>query len=132
MTHSNTYTETVGLQYLDAEVRDSLVELMDGEPALLIELIDSLAESNRTLLCDLAEAVAQRTPDAIREAAHALKSSNAQMGALQFSVLCQEMENFGHDKLPEKAREALDPLLKEAEKVAQALVSWRCLYEGEE
>ena len=127
MTQSDTLSsaETVGTQYLDADVRASLVELMDGESALIIELIDSLEESNRTLLGDLVEAVSHNAADMIREAAHALKSSNAQMGAIQLSILCQEMENYGKDDLPEKANEALGTLLQEAEKVDQALIDWR-------
>ncbi|MEM7658396.1 MAG: Hpt domain-containing protein, partial [Bacteroidota bacterium] len=111
--------------YLSQEVRESLLDLVDGDGESLAELIDTLLESNPTLISELKEGVATQQADQIREAAHALKSSNAQMGATTFAERCQEMENYGKFEQVNQAADLLGDLLDESEKTSQALKAWK-------
>jgi HPt (histidine-containing phosphotransfer) domain-containing protein len=57
----------------------------------------------------------------IREAAHALKSSSANVGALQFAQLCKEVEMAAAQGQLDYARALVDQLLVEYKHVLQAL-----------
>lgn len=111
--------------YLDEETRIGLLELMEGDNEMMIDLIDTSLETSPDLLENLSQATETGDGTAIKEAAHSLKSSNAQMGALRFATLCQEMENYGKSNEIEKARTHLPVLVNEYKLVSAALRAWR-------
>ena len=116
----------VGLyKYLDADSLSVIEELMDGDAELIFDLVDTLIETTPELLEELAAGVEAKDSPAIKNAAHALKSSNAQMGALSFAALCQEMENKGKNNDLEQAEDLLQLIKEEFSKVTQALESWK-------
>ena len=59
--------------------------------------------------------------ESIRQAAHALKSSSANVGAMAFADLCKEVELAAAAGKLDHARVLVDGLLAEHRKVLQAL-----------
>jgi HPt (histidine-containing phosphotransfer) domain-containing protein len=59
--------------------------------------------------------------ESVRQAAHALKSSSANVGAMAFADLCKEVELAAAEGKLERARVLVDGLLAEHRKVLQAL-----------
>ena len=81
---------------LDMAVIDSLKELGgEDDPGLLTELIDLFLADAPTYMVMLREAIESDDPAAMERAAHTLKSSSANIGALQLSELCRELEAAG-------------------------------------
>ena len=121
----NTSYPTTNYEYLDAEMRVQLIDLMDGESEMIIDLIETLTESTPELMEALESSLKDQNADGIREAAHALKSSHAQLGARQFADLCQQMEELGKSGSLQTAEALYRQILKEHEQVKVALESWK-------
>lgn len=81
--------------HIDPTVLDDLRRQMPDRPDILIRLIRSFLRASPGLLATLQAAVRSRDPEAVRQAAHAMKSSNAQIGAKQLVALCYELELLG-------------------------------------
>ncbi len=80
-------------QVLDLAVIDELRELGGEEdPQLLFELIELFLEDAPARLAEMEEALDAQNLDGMRRAAHTLKSSSANMGAVMFSQLCKDLE----------------------------------------
>ncbi len=94
---------------LDAECLDRLRDLGGPEdPGLLLELIELYLDDAGCRMKDLEFAMCQTDLEAVARAAHALKSSSANMGALVFAEICSGIEA--------KAREgdAVDELVQQS------------------
>ena len=78
---------------LDAECLDRLRDLEGPEdPSLLSELIELYLDDAGRRMKDLATATSQADLEAVARAAHALKSSSANMGALVLADICSGIE----------------------------------------
>jgi HPt (histidine-containing phosphotransfer) domain-containing protein len=78
---------------LDAACLDRIRDLGGPEdPGLLLELIELYIEDAGRRMKDLASAMRQTDLEAVARAAHALKSSSANMGALVFADICRKIE----------------------------------------
>ncbi|MEL6594162.1 MAG: Hpt domain-containing protein [Bacteroidota bacterium] len=119
------HTEVLTYEYLDQDAREMIVDLMDGDAEMIIDLVDTLAETTPELLSELKAGVNSQDAVQIREAAHALKSSNAQLGALNLSELCRRMEEMGKREELEETATLLTMIFQEFQKVEQALNSWK-------
>lgn len=79
--------------------KSALQQIADLDPnqgsELLISIIDSYIDNATSLMRDLAESVAGDDIDGATRAAHSLKSSSANVGAMKLSALCAEMERNG-------------------------------------
>jgi HPt (histidine-containing phosphotransfer) domain-containing protein len=75
--------------------RATLEALQDTVGDVLLELIEIYLDHSSELMANLREAVEQASPEALFNAAHALKSSSATLGAGSLSALCQELETMG-------------------------------------
>jgi len=115
----------VTAEYLDYSVREEIVDLMDGDKEMIIDLIESLMESSPALLEELAEGISTGNGEQVKNAAHALKSSNAQLGAKNFAQLCLQMENLGKGNDLSRVGEVYDAMKKEFDKVNMALNAWK-------
>nr|MBA3531413.1 response regulator [Ardenticatenales bacterium] len=81
---------------VDRAVLDELRNLnMEGEPDLLMALIDLFQKEASSLMATLRNAVTEANQDQLRRAAHSLKSSSANLGARHMSTLCAELEKIG-------------------------------------
>jgi CheY-like chemotaxis protein len=89
---------------LDPEVIASLRELGgEDDPQLFQELVRIFLDDTPQRLRELLKAFEQRDPLALERAAHALKSSAANLGALHLSTLFKEIEMAGRTKDVTKA-----------------------------
>jgi len=68
-----------------------------GHENLLNTIIGMFLEQSVNELAGLRDALGRRSADAIREAAHSLKSSSANVGAMRVSALSYDLEQAGKD-----------------------------------
>jgi HPt (histidine-containing phosphotransfer) domain-containing protein len=62
---------------------------------ILHELLEAYAEDVPQRLVAIEKAIAQSDPEALRQAAHALRSGSINLGAVQVGQLCRELEQMG-------------------------------------
>jgi HPt (histidine-containing phosphotransfer) domain-containing protein len=99
---------------LNADVIDSLKAL--GGMELLAELHTVFISSSTSLIADIHAAIAANDPAVLQEKAHSLKSSSGNMGALQLSEMCSQLEKMGQTKNLDQAKmlsQALDTEFKQ-------------------
>ncbi|MEZ4774989.1 MAG: Hpt domain-containing protein [Bacteroidia bacterium] len=118
-------TTQISWNYLDSTARATIEDLMDGDAEMIADLVDTLILSSPELLKEIENGLQIGNAKQVREAAHALKSSNAQLGALGFSEMCAEMELKGKMEDMANADLLYTKILEEFEKVESALISWK-------
>ena len=74
------------------------------------KIIGLYLESSPGLLRQIRDAVAGEDGDALRQAAHSLKSSSANLGAKRLAAVCKELEQRGRERRLEGAAELLREL----------------------
>ncbi|XGC79999.1 ATP-binding protein [Bdellovibrio bacteriovorus] len=79
---------------LDTTMLGKLEKLMVNDQSLIEALIDDLESSAPHLIQAMKEAFAEINPQGISEAAHALKSASATLGAKKLSELCAKVESI--------------------------------------
>jgi CheY-like chemotaxis protein/HPt (histidine-containing phosphotransfer) domain-containing protein len=109
---------------LDQGVIASLRELGgEDDPDLFIELVNLFLSDTPERLRALSEAMERRDPTALERAAHALKSSSANLGALELSALFRDIEAAGREKDLSRAAPLVARSRSEFERVEVALRS---------
>lgn len=78
---------------INADVIENLKAL--GGITLLAELHSVYIRTSETLIKEIHTAIAENNAQALKEKAHSLKSSSGNMGALQLSQLCLQLEKMG-------------------------------------
>jgi two-component system, sensor histidine kinase and response regulator len=107
---------------LDQRVLDRIRALnRPGRPNLLVKVLGLYASSSIALTDALTAAALSQDAEAMRQAAHALKSASANVGANVFADICKEVELAAASGKLEDACLLLDSLLEEHKKVLQAL-----------
>ena len=86
---------------------------VEGEPDLVVELIDLYAEDAPRRLAAIRSAWAARDLAALRRAAHGLKGSSASLGARQVEILCEELERLSDQELLQEGEMLLARLERE-------------------
>lgn len=81
--------------HLDPTVLDDISLQMPGRQDILIRIIHSFLRASPDLLTALQTAVRAHDSEAVEQAAHAMKSSNGQIGAKQLAAMCYELELLG-------------------------------------
>jgi CheY-like chemotaxis protein len=92
-----------------------------GAPSLLAKVIGVYLDNSPSLVQALREAVARQDPDALMRAAHSLKSSSANLGAVQLAAFCKELEQRGREKCIENVVELLENAETQYIRVREAL-----------
>ncbi len=69
-----------------------------GQPDIVVRVVSSYLETSPDILDRIYSAVQSQNPTELRAAAHRLKSSSAQLGALAVSADCRELELMGERK----------------------------------
>jgi CheY-like chemotaxis protein len=92
-----------------------------GGPNLLAKVLGLYTSSSQALTDAMRTAATSNDAESVRQAAHALKSSSANVGAMAFADLCKEVELAAAEGKLERARVLVDGLLAEHRKVLQAL-----------
>lgn len=80
---------------LDTGVLETIRAMDDDGGSFLRLLSEKFQLSAQSQLGDIQNAVSQQDSEVIRKAAHSLKSSSANIGALQLSTYCKELEDIG-------------------------------------
>jgi HPt (histidine-containing phosphotransfer) domain-containing protein len=92
-----------------------------GGPNLFAKVVGLYVASSLALTETMRLAAASQDAAGIRQAAHALKSSSANVGAMAFADLCREVEQAADNGNTHDARVLVDRLLSEHRQVLQAL-----------
>jgi HPt (histidine-containing phosphotransfer) domain-containing protein len=117
---------------IDQKALDTIRSLQkEGEPSVLDKIINIYLTSSSNLLQDIREAVKHSDAPSMQKAAHSLKSSSANVGAMTLSVFCKELEMMGRNNSTENAAKILSEIESEYERVHAALteelqMSTRC------
>ena len=84
-------------QLLDFEIFDSLRELdaASANSGFLKKLLKTYLDIAPRNIEQISEAISKGDADALKSAAHSLKGSSANLGALEFAELCQSLETKG-------------------------------------
>jgi signal transduction histidine kinase/CheY-like chemotaxis protein/HPt (histidine-containing phosphotransfer) domain-containing protein len=82
---------------LDQSILGGFLQMAGPEmaAALLHELVEAYTEDVPQRLVAIETAIAQSDPEALRQAAHALRSGSINLGAVQVGQLCRELEQMG-------------------------------------
>ncbi len=96
---------------LDPTVLDGLRQLAgENAPLLIADLLSTYLEEAPEQVDAIQQAVDNANPEALRDAAHALKSASANLGAKQLSELCAEAEALGREGAMEGAQETVSQI----------------------
>jgi HPt (histidine-containing phosphotransfer) domain-containing protein len=107
---------------LDLKVIESLKELGGEEdPTLFVDLVDLFVCDASKNIEALAAALASGDSQALQRAAHAMKSSSANVGALRMSKLCFEMEKLGRSGTCQGAETLVRATREQFSQVSSAL-----------
>ncbi len=86
-------------------------------------VVDRYLSSSTKLLAALRDAVGASDPEAVTAAAHPLKSSSAQIGAVRLSALCKELEALARSGSLEGAAKLCDEIAAEHESTCERLAA---------
>jgi HPt (histidine-containing phosphotransfer) domain-containing protein len=93
----------------------------NGRPDFLAKLIERYVASSKEHVAMIRRAVASGDASALRQAAHALKSSSGMMGVSMFAELCRELEVLGQAGTLDRVHEVLSRLEASYPSVCAAL-----------
>jgi PAS domain S-box-containing protein len=93
----------------------------EGEPDILMELLDIFYRDAPQRLEALEEAMKTRDFETLRRTAHSLAGAGANVGAAPLGKLARELEESGRKEDSEGSRRILDDLKKEWERVRAAI-----------
>ncbi|MCH7866069.1 MAG: response regulator [Myxococcales bacterium] len=111
---------------IDPTALENLLELQQrGNTGLLERVVTTYLASSSRLSAQLRDAVEAGNATGMAKAAHTLKSSSAQVGAMKLSALAKEMESRGRAGSLDGASGHLDELLLELESVQEELAASR-------
>jgi HPt (histidine-containing phosphotransfer) domain-containing protein len=105
----------------DRVLREIRALQREGAPDLLDKVMRAYVSETPTLLEKLAHAVEQGDAAGICQAAHALKSSSANIGALPLAELFKKMEALAKDKSLDQVKPVFAHISVEFERVRNAL-----------
>ena len=108
---------------LDQAALDQLLDLEQSVgPGLVASAIEVFVESSSELLAKAEEALRDEDAESLAGVAHTLKSSSAQLGALNLSALCKELETRGRTGSIHGCAEFVTRISAELQEVHEALM----------
>jgi HPt (histidine-containing phosphotransfer) domain-containing protein len=108
-------------EIIDRAALDVLLETVGGDLEFLGELIETFFEDSPEQLAAAQEALANDNAEALRRAAHSLKSNSANFGAMELSQKCKELEEMAKSGTLAGAAGLIDQVAAEYEKAEAAL-----------
>ena len=97
----------------------------EGEPDLIVELIDLYLDDAPKLVGDIQRGAKGRDAIAIKRAAHALKGSSGSMGVSQVAELCKVLEQLNSVELDHRSEVLFTLLVREFDRARDALLEER-------
>jgi HPt (histidine-containing phosphotransfer) domain-containing protein len=116
---------------LPAVDRDALVKLLDGNPELIITIIDSFLGDCPDYMDAIREAVENEDPEMLKREAHGLKGAAGSLRAKPASEAAQVLEEIGHSGDFAEAEAALETLESEIDRLKEELRALRSECEDE-
>ena len=110
---------------LDEKTLEQIRELQRGVPNLLAKVAELYLENSALLLEELRICFHAKDAAGIAKAAHALKSTSFNTGAKDLAEMCAALETLGLEARMEEAGDALERIVYEHSRVAQALEALR-------
>lgn len=111
---------------VDMDVLRSYEDIQgEGEPDLIVELINLYLKDVTVKLASIQEAVAEGDAGSLSRAAHGLKGSSASIGAFHVAALCEELEHGSRVDLAEQAAALIEQLEQALEGTLRALEAER-------
>lgn len=107
--------------HIDLTVLGQIVRHMPGDPSILSRFIAIFLRASPPMMATLRDALLADDPAAVHIAAHTMKSSNAQIGALQLAAKCAELELLGAMGQLLDAKQLLEELEQEYQAVQHQL-----------
>jgi len=95
MTNTHNENSLSDVPSIDAQILQNLREYDDEDDPFVDILIETYLNEAPQHLDGIRVAVQSQDAKLLKESAHTLKSSSAQLGAMQFSQLCKEIEYMG-------------------------------------
>lgn len=84
---------------IDENALKAIVALQrPGKPDLLMRIVDLFKTESPKTIANMVEGIDTADMEAVRVAAHTLKSSSAYVGATELSERCKELERAAHDQ----------------------------------
>jgi HPt (histidine-containing phosphotransfer) domain-containing protein len=115
-----------GIDAVDMAVLTSLEDAQpEGNPDLVVELIDLYLKEAARLLTNVQEALVIKDQSAIKDAVHSLRGSSSSLGILQMALICDELERTEFNDMFPIASELLICLKQEFSRVSQVLLAER-------
>jgi CheY-like chemotaxis protein len=109
---------------IDQKALDNIRALqIKGAPDILSQSIQIYLNDTPKLLKKIEEGVASGDAAAVQKAAHSLKSSSANLGAMQLSALCKELETCGREGNLEDTSQLLDQIKAQVVRVETVFAS---------
>ena len=107
---------------IDFSVLESICEMAGEEASLLLEeMVTSYLNDTEIRLQEIASAIKTANSESIFQAAHSMKSSSANLGAVNLAQLCEELERLGKNKTIEGTESLLSNAESEFQQVEQEL-----------
>jgi HPt (histidine-containing phosphotransfer) domain-containing protein len=106
---------------IDRRVLDSLLESLGGDEEFLAELLETYFDDSPQQFATMQEALATGNAEALRRAAHSLKSNSANFGAMPLSAICKGLEDMGKAGVLDGAAERIAAAAAEYDRGRAAL-----------
>ena len=114
--------EDAAAAILDHRVLDKFREReRNGRKNVLRRIISAYLKQAPSHIAQLREAISESDSAAVKSAAHALKSSSANVGAMRLSEMCLELETLGRAQVADGVAERFSELEAMFGKVCGAL-----------
>ncbi len=118
-------TDTV----LDMTIVDELLELSDdGDPELLLDLIEMFLEDGPTKVRAVSEGLSSQDFEKLQQAAHSLKGSAGNLGAHDLQETCDQLQSVSQNHDLNKVRELANDLETHFTRARAALEALRQEY----
>lgn len=112
--------------FVDLAMLASYEEIqLDGEPDLIVELIDLYLEDAPRRVAVMQESLAKRDWLSVKREAHNLRGSSGNLGALQMARICNEIEGIESGNLFASTAALLNCLGLELERVVHIFLAER-------
>lgn len=112
--------------FVDLAMLASYEEIqLDGEPDLIVELIDLYLEDAPRRVAVMQESLAKRDWLSVKREAHNLRGSSGNLGALQMARICDEIEGIESGNLFASTAALLNCLGLELERVVHIFLAER-------
>ena len=110
---------------IDQAAFDRLVEMTGGELDFVDELVDTYIEDGRNQVDGLRAALARGDSEAIGRAAHSLKSSSLNVGALALGERCRTLEEAARGGAVDDAAGQIASIAADFDEAVRALLDAR-------